>query len=322
MTALSKTIKMSVLDWIKVEDNPIQRDTERHAAKAKHLLTPIATHGIVFAAELPSGKLIKLDGHTRALMWKRGDVLPPAQLITVNVIPVENRGEAEVLYKTFDNSVAMETLRDKVTGGFNRFGLEAHSPLLKAGSIGSALKLAFGVLNGKSPGWGSAIGNGGGPNNSAETAKAMTDIYGLINEFQNELLALDAFGADVTLQKATTGLTAAFIISYRRHGRVVLPFWTGYFAGGGERNGRNMDGIQAVREMMLQRKKGNYGGSAAADLCARVIRGVEGWINDEKFTSIPRPMDLTGYLTKHRRANERLIKKADVEREKAAALGA
>lgn len=71
--------KMLVEDWIKVEDNPIQRDTEKHAAKAKHLMTPHPSHSFVFAAELPNGKLIKLDGHTRALMWRRKDVSPPMQ---------------------------------------------------------------------------------------------------------------------------------------------------------------------------------------------------------------------------------------------------
>ena len=66
--------KMTVAEWIKVEDNPIQRDTEHHAAKAKHLLTPLPSHAFVFACELPNGKLIKLDGHTRALLWQRGQV--------------------------------------------------------------------------------------------------------------------------------------------------------------------------------------------------------------------------------------------------------
>ncbi len=72
--------KMLVEDWIKVTPNPIQRDTEKHAAKAKHLLTPHPTHSVVHAAELPNGKLIKLDGHTRALIWKRKDVVPPVQV--------------------------------------------------------------------------------------------------------------------------------------------------------------------------------------------------------------------------------------------------
>jgi hypothetical protein len=302
--AVLKAIKMSVPDWIKVEDNPIQRDTERHAAKAKHLLTPLPTHGIVFAAELPSGKLIKLDGHTRAYLWNEGKALPPAQLITVNVIPVENRGEAEKLYKTFDSAQALETARDKISGAFNRFNFNAQSPLLKAGSIGTALKMAYNVLVGRTP-------NGF----SHETP----DQYELIKEFQNELVALDAFGSAITPATCPGGFVAAFIISWRRHGRVVLPFWTDYFAGNGIKANGRMDAIQAVRELMLARKRGRAGGNAMADMCERILRGVEGWIVDEKFKRIPTPLDTTGYLTKHRRANERLLKKADVERELAAA---
>ena len=68
------TIRMSVDEWIKVKANPRQRDTEKHAAKAKHLLTPSPDHAHVSAARLPNETLVKLDGHTRALLWKRGTV--------------------------------------------------------------------------------------------------------------------------------------------------------------------------------------------------------------------------------------------------------
>jgi hypothetical protein len=296
------SIKMSVRDWIAVEDNPIQRDTERHAAKATHLMTPLQTHAFVSAAQLPNGKLIKLDGHTRAFMWKRGDVLPPRQLLTVNIIAVKDKAEAEALYKTFDNSAALESLRDKVSGGFNRFGLDAQSPLLKAGSIGSGLKIAYAVLSGCSF-------TGGGH------ADGRPDIYALIKEFQNEIIALDAFGPLVTLKACTTAVTAAFVLTVRRHGRVAIPFWAAYFNQQGVKAGGKMDGVQAVSEMMLERRKGKYGGSATAEQCARIVRGFEGWINDEKFQAMPRPMDLTGYLASQRRSAERLIKKADIERE-------
>lgn len=86
--------KMLVEDWIAVDANPIQRDTERHAAKAKHLRVFHPTHSVVSAAELPSGKLIKLDGHTRALMWRRKEIPAPTQ-VTVVCYQVKDKAEAE-----------------------------------------------------------------------------------------------------------------------------------------------------------------------------------------------------------------------------------
>ena len=146
-----KTLSMKVHEWIAVEDNPIQRDTERHAAKAKHLLTPLPTHYFVFAAELPGGTLIKLDGHTRALMWKRGDIPYPLDgKVTVGIVPVKTRAEAEVMYKTFDSKDALETMRDKVSGAFNRFGFEPKSALMQQGNIVQGLRIAYGVYLGGS----------------------------------------------------------------------------------------------------------------------------------------------------------------------------
>src|SRR4029077_6653573 len=99
MTAIAKlrpgkdapqNIEMSVADWIQVAPNPRQRDTEKHARKAKHLMTPQPTHRRVSMAMTPDGRKWKLDGHTRALLWSRNQVERPESL-NVSVFTVQNQ---------------------------------------------------------------------------------------------------------------------------------------------------------------------------------------------------------------------------------------
>lgn len=294
--------KMLVEDWIKVEDNPIQRDTEKHAVRAKHLLTPHPSHSYVFAAELPSGKLIKLDGHTRALMWRRKDVAAPMQVF-VAVIPCKDKAEAEQMYKDFDSKDALETTKDKVYGAFNRHNFEPISGLLQTGSITAALRIAWGVHGGGTVSRGSA---------GSQIGKS--DIYTMIDEFSYELHALDGF----KLQQGAvpSAVVAAFVLSYRRYGHKLTPFWRGVFGNTGTKLGAEMDGVQAIHELILKRR-GSYGGSAMADMCARCLMAVEKWLKDESLTQIPRPLDTLGYLVGYEQPNERLIKKVDAERKRA-----
>lgn len=297
-------MRMSVKDWIAVEDNPIQRDTERHAAKAKHLLTPLPTHSFVFAAQLPNGKLIKLDGHTRALMWKRGQIVSPV-IVEVGVVPVKDRAHAEELYKTFDSREALETVRDKVSGAFNRFGFDPQSGLLQAGNLTHALRVAWRVLQGYSA---ASVSN----KTSSESAIHLVnkaDVYTMIKEFNYELGALDGYG--LGQGQASSGIVAAFILSYRRYGHKITPFWTGVFGNSGSKIAGEMDAIQAVNEMILARRGKHYGGTATTELCSRTLTAIEKWLKDENLYRQPTPMDTLNYLAGHEKPSERLIKKAD-----------
>lgn len=306
---------MSVKDWIDVESNPIQRDTERHAVRAHHLKTPHPTHAFVFAAELPSGKLVKLDGHTRALLWKRKEVDAPS-ILRVGVIGVKDRAEAEQLYKDFDSRDALETMKDKVSGAFNRHNFEPKSGLLQGGYIVQALRLAYGILIGGTVKTFAAGGRNNRVDNSSDRrtdkqiATAGADIYTMIDEFSYELHALDAFGLGAG--QITAGIMGAFLISYRRYGHRVTPFWQGVFGDKGSKISGEMDGIQAVTELMLS-GKGQSGKMFIADQAARTLAALEGWLKDKTFARRPSPLDTTDYLVGHEQPNERLIKKKDVK---------
>lgn len=306
MGAVTSQMNMSVEQWIKVADNPIQRDTEKHAAKAKHLLTPLPTHQFVFAAQLPGGGLIKLDGHTRALLWERGQVVPPT-MVRVGIIQVKDKAEAEALYKTFDSTNALETLRDKISGAFHRFNFEPQSGILQAGYATTALRMAYGILLGGSIHAGSAGIN----TRSSKVAKkaALADVYEMVNEFSPELTAFDGFG--LKIGSASAGIMAAFFLSFRKYGHKVTPFWTSYFGNAGTKIDGRMDAVQALYEFVNTRNKLRYGGTAGYDLCSRALTAVEKWRNDETMGTFPRPMDVRGYLDGYEKPVERLIKKAD-----------
>lgn len=309
--------KLMVEDWIAVEDNPIQRDTERHAAKAKHLKVFHLTHSVVHAAELPSGQLIKLDGHTRALLWRRKEIPAPTQ-VTVICYMVKDRAEAEQMYKDFDSRAALETTQDKVSGAYGKQNFEPASDLLKSGNIVTAMRLAYGILLGGSV---KTFGAGGGAERATDRkdrrspkqlATAAVDEYGLINEWTYELHMLDGFGLRKGL--VTSGVIGAFLVSARKYGHKVTPFWTGVFGNGGSRSGGSMDGVQAVHEMILA-AKGMKGAANSrmhtADLAARCLNALEKWLKDEWLVTTPRPMDTLGYLVGHEKPSERLIKAVD-----------
>jgi hypothetical protein len=269
---------------------------------------------------MPNGKLYKLDGHTRALGWARKMFPAPLQLNVV-VYPVKSMEEVESLYKDFDSKDALETNVDKVSGAFHRHNFEPQSDLLKSGQLTYALRVAYGMLLGlkavsaQSPGGKGGSGKEKGSDTLTMRAQR-ADIYTMVDEFSYELHALDAI--NVGRSGASSGVISAFIVSYRRYGHKITPFWQGVFSGMGTKSGGRMDGIQALCELMLERK-GKYGGKAAADVCSRALMAVEKWLKDEMVTSIPRPLDTTDYLLGREKPTERLIKKADIEKTRARA---
>lgn len=283
-------VKMTPAEWIAVKTNPIQRDTERHAQKAKHLLTPQDIHSIVFAARLPNGELVKLDGHTRAFLWQTG-IVPQPRTITVNVIDVANIEEAAEQYKFHDSKNAVEGTPDKIAGAMRGQKHEPKSVFVASGGFSSALRIA----------WISVFGH-------ARNMRAR-DEYEAVKEFLPEIIALD--GMNLKRLQTSTGVTAAIILSHRRHGEAVAPFWSAVFKNEGDKKNGRMDAVQTLHELMQKQKK--TGGSAARELCGRALLCVERWLEHEFFVSLPKSgMDIGTYLDPDRavkRPKYRLVQK-------------
>lgn len=283
------TKKMSVEEFIALPDNPIQRNTERHLQKAKHLLTPLPHHSHVAAAQLPGGRLIKLDGHTRALAWKRNIIPRPANL-EVHIFEAKNMEEVAEFYKPFDSKDALETTPDKVSGALNGMGYTPQSGLIASGAFNEALRYA----------WNGIYGYG--------RELRWRDVYEAINEFAAEIIAVD----ELLLRKGQlpAGIISAIILSYRKHGDEVIPFWKAVIANAGQKSNGRMDGVQAVNELVLGRRGKGAGGSHALDILGRALSALEKYLADETLPGIPKPIELTSYVTSTGvRPKYKLIKK-------------
>ena len=171
---------MSIEDWIKVQDNPIQRDTASHARKAaKHNLRESSpTHSVVSAAKVNcEGALYKLDGHTRSYLWDEGILVPDFDSVSVTLYHVDTVAEAEKLYLEFDNCYATETAKDHLTGLFRVYNFRPTSNLLLHGAVISSCRYLY--LSG--------VG-------STSNQKMKVDVHTIIPPFLEILTQIDKFG--------------------------------------------------------------------------------------------------------------------------------
>ncbi len=114
-----QTIKIeqwNVDKFIKVSGNPIQRNTPMRARRANklHLAVLHPSHSNVAVAKLGK-QFIKLDGHTRALLWKQ-DKLDRPDTLNVSIYPCNDKQEVMRLYQTYDSPAALETKTDQIFG--------------------------------------------------------------------------------------------------------------------------------------------------------------------------------------------------------------
>ncbi len=193
--------RMPVATWIDLPDHPRRRDTARQARKGhweavRHAQGPAreSTRWVV-AADL-DGKLTKVDGHTRAMLWAKGKLPNPGEVLAT-VYRCKDLRELNELHAAFDTQAAAETVFDKVSGAFSEQGLTLTSKRLRSGTIADALSIASrGVARGEDA-------EGG-------TSEDF-DVYSAVELYADELRLLDT----VNPQNETfyTGLLAAALLS-------------------------------------------------------------------------------------------------------------
>ena len=239
------TMRMSVKAWCAVPENLRQRNTEKHAKKATrpggHLRVASPAHAQVFAAKLPDGRLIKLDGHTRALLWELGELDAPEQVL-VTVIPVRDMEHAKELYNHFDNAQAMETTQDKLSGALHEHGVVLRSGCflkLYASSLMEAHRLLF-------------------PGKSA-------NLYDVTGVWKPVLEALDICGYGRVLAAVQTAmLLSAVRYAGLREAPMVESFWTEFFLGAKSGTAGRWLPAEALR-YVLEMEKVRGAGNAATE---------------------------------------------------------
>lgn len=235
-----KTIEMDTDTFIKIQPNPIQRDTEYHSKKALkfHLSSESITQSKVAVAK--QGKIFwKLDGHTRAHLWNEGLLKAPSSL-SVDIYEVDDKQGAIELYRQFDNSDAAESNADKVAGALRQMGLmHFNSAFMRNTGILTALQTIH--LATKVP-----FGRG--------------KVLEILTPWKKEIKILIEQQWNAYSTKTQPGtpscVITAFFITTRMYKQDCLGFWDGYYHGKGAdslRSGR--DGSKAAIDWIRQERK-------------------------------------------------------------------
>lgn len=269
---------MSVGEFFAIPDNPRQRDTERHANRAKkaHLKVASDIHKFVEVAALPDGSMLKLDGHTRAFLWQIGELESPA-FVVAKIRKAKDAKEAMQMYLEYDSASAVESMQDKGSGAIRQAGITFESSLMRSGKFLSALSLAKkGVVDSKA-----LHGDG---------------IYDLVKEFKPQLMQIDSLHP--TGERFVAGVVAAAIISLRKHDYAALSFWSAYSRGLGEKTGKEKCAVQMLEDLIKLRRAAQtlHARAHVVDVCSKALAACDKWIKGEKYTGGIKGVDVLAYV--------------------------
>ncbi|WKZ86296.1 hypothetical protein N5B55_04920 [Ralstonia pickettii] len=238
-------ILMRPSEWAAVPCIDVQRDTARHAARIEpHMRQFLSPHREVQAARLPDGSLVKLNGHSRDLLWQEGRIpVPDTLLVTVHV--VADMEQARRLYWAYDNATAVETPTDKVFGACRRLGMEFTSSYCKEMRFSAAL--------------------------AAISPKHLKEKDQRIEYWQEELKALDSLG--VSRATFINPVTSIFLVTMRKYGDAALVFWMTFSERGGVKDEAGYDAIEGLGAWLDARKKDGWGNGTSQKQIRNVVLG-------------------------------------------------
>lgn len=268
-------ILMRPEEWAAVPSIDVQRDTEAHAAKIEpHMRTFLSPHREVQAARLPDGSMVKLNGHSRDLLWRSGRIPAPDTLV-VTVHMVEDLAQARQLYWAYDNASAVETSTDKVFGACRRLGMEFTSAYCKEMRFSAAL--------------------------TPITPSHIKDKGARTEYWQEELKVLDRLG--VKRAVFINPVTSIFLHTTRHYGDTSLVFWITFAERGGVKDEAGYCAIEALGAWLDARKKSGWGNGTSQKQIRNVVLGAFiAWHrnNNVRFSSPKhlekRAEDLTRFL--------------------------
>lgn len=251
--------KMTPEKWIAVLDNPRQRPTEAHAVKAlkKHLKSYSVTQDTVFAAALPGGKLVKLDGHTRAHLWDRG-LLEKPPCVFVRVYLAKNMDEAKELYTHFDTRDQTETQFDIFGGALDEHSIHATSGLIKGKANTSAL-------------------------NKLESSSKT--IYQVVGAWRREIEILDSIGFSKNAMRAGGVLGALVILRFFQID-VATAFLTKIQRDEGTKDATGSDSVQMFRRVNDAKGEG-HSEQQIWDLAGRMVALYKGFSSGKRYLQCP-----------------------------------
>lgn len=288
-----KIIPMSVESFISIPDNPRQRDTVRHAAKAVkgHLRFPSETQSVVAIACINGMPVCKLDGHTRAYLWASGELEVLNQTLSVQAYEVKSIDEACELYTHFDSTAAVEGSVDKLSGACRESGLALSSPLLSDCKWNTALKCAHNLR-----------------------FKGSTSEYVIVPLWAPAIAEVDSWDLPKNKFRGTGLISLMFIIA----GSPDVPpdiakeFFTRYQKGEGIKTGTRRDGVQALDEHMMDRRVKNLmsGYENIFDMICKGYSCFRSWSKNEMVASVKASREhMTSFHAKTKNHLETILNK-------------
>ncbi len=262
---------MPVERWLDVPDNPVQRDTEHRAKRAKHLHKLAPAHLTVAMAKLEdNGKVWKVDGHTRAFVWLNtltGNGAEPVcdkvpEKVFVDVYSVKNEKAAKRLFDTYDQTASVKNASDIVFGAIRDQNLHFETPWLAHGHFKYTVQSATQILRPKLM-----------TRPSGRSGITGVDVRDLVNLWAPELLALDKihpkrnpwFGV-------ATMVPALWSLALYRESDNTLEFWHRLNQDEGNKRGKNKDFVYLASEYILQAKEeGKFAANAIVPYAREIM---------------------------------------------------
>lgn len=277
---IPEAINFTPAQWTRVRENPRQRDTARHALKMeKHLQVAVPQHSVVAAARLPSGELVKLDGHTRDLLWQEGRI-PVPHVIMVLVFLAADMAEVKQMYEKYDNSLPVETKADKICGAFREHDVYPKSSILQRGALSYTLGMAELAITG-----------------SVGASSRGVDPYVSVNAWRDEIILLDRTILGHGTRRLHSGILAAILLTLRKRGAYsVDPFWELYLdpdESGGIRDPHNVLLNHLYRRQAMRTTGGRDNTRAITE---KALSACEHYLAGNLVKSLT-GIDITKYLT-------------------------
>lgn len=253
---------MTPAQWALVPDNPRQRDTERHLARAKHLLTPQKAHSDVQMAATAAGERWKLDGHTRNLLWSRRPDLAPAK-VYVRIHEVADEAEAKRMYRHYDAKEALETPAEKLSGAFHEVGWSPASSFVQKGALSMGIARASMIVDGYGAG-----------TNVARYRPEYNDIYEQLPRWLPQLQIIDDLDIAAGNKRWPAAVVTTALLTLRRWPRTI-DFWRRYANNAGIKTTTHADGVEALAYVVTNNGKKSL--SRNAELIEHAISCVTAW---------------------------------------------
>lgn len=247
-----------------------QRNTERHASRVVNHLkeAPMETLLSVALIEFPGGRREIVDGNSRRNLW-REDRLKKPHNVHATIFHIQSAEDAQPIYQSFNNPSSVKGARDEAVNAMRFHGWEPQSSHCRDATLKSPIMYAEG-------------------NRQGLAGALKGAVFEPMLEWLPELRTFDRILANgVDRGRTSTPIVAACLLSLRRHGDRVIPFWKEWF--GEKPEGETINGpmnklYNYVNE--LKRMKRTSGSQVMYQALETILYLVERWVRDGDATKV------------------------------------